>query len=74
MAYMKDNEVTESTFAFRVSEGDKEWLKEQIESLKKLANKNRKSGTRVINKNDLILEALKIGFEKVRANHASSKK
>lgn len=68
--YMKDNEITETTFAFRVSKKDKEWLVKELDSLKKLANKVRPDGTRVINKNDLLLEALSAGLEKTKNKYS----
>lgn len=70
---MKDNEVTESTFAFRVSKKDKEWLAKEIQSLKEFANKRRARGTRVINKNDLIMEALRLGLKSVKIEYAKDK-
>lgn len=73
LLYMEDNEVTDSTFAFRVSKKDKEWITKEIDSLKELANKRRAKGTRVINKNDLILAALTVGFQAVRKSYAKGK-
>ena len=70
---MKDNEITESTFAFRVSKKDKDWLKKELAALKKIANSERPKGIRVINKNDLILEALRVGFDRVRKNYGKGK-
>lgn len=64
---MQDNEVTDSIYAFRVSKKDKEWLAKEIKALKTLVNKSRAKGTRVINKNDIIIEALRFGFDRIRS-------
>lgn len=69
---MKDNEITDSIFAFRVSKKDKAWLNKELNALKTMANKVRTDGTRVINKNDLILEALRFGLDKAKKKYARS--
>ena len=66
---MKDNEVTDSTFAFRVLKKDKEWIVKEVNRLKEKANESRPNGTRVINKNDILLEALKLGFERLKSKY-----
>jgi hypothetical protein len=66
---MKDNEVTDSTFAFRVLKKDKDWISKELDRLKEKANEGRPSGTRVINKNDILLEALKLGFDRLKAKY-----
>lgn len=69
---MKDNEVTDSIFAFRVSKKDKSWLNKELANLKEMANKVRADGTRVINKNDLLLDALRIGLDKVKKKYSKT--
>ncbi len=63
---MDNNELADSIYAFRVSKREKDWLTKEVKAIKAAANKSRPKGTRVIGTNDIILEALKIGFDRIK--------
>lgn len=63
---MESGKITDTTFAFRISNEDKEWLSSELDQLKKFANKGKLPNARVINKNDLLLKAIQIGFSALR--------
>lgn len=71
---MESDKITDTTFAFRISKEDKEWLTHELDSLKELANKGKVPNARVINKNDLLFKAIQIGFSNLKEMLRKSKK
>jgi hypothetical protein len=71
---MESDKITDTTFAFRISNEDKEWLTSELDQLKEFANKGKLPNARVINKNDLLLKAIQIGFSALKDEFRKPKK
>lgn len=62
----REKKAAYPVFAFRIPQKDKVWLDQELDRLKAIVNRDRAEDEKVINKNDVILEALKLGFIQIR--------
>ena len=53
-------------FAFRLTASEKEWLQRELQIVEDLKNKRLEPGAPMIRRNDIALEALRIGLRELR--------